>query len=100
VSSSAATSALPGLLRKSAGDFLVEDAGLFRRQDCAHLEHMGDGGLLQGAHGVVEMVDRGADLGAVALAGGDRVGQFAIGGADVGLQRFASSWSAVSSSFR
>src|SRR5690606_4426987 len=65
------------------------DASLFRRQDRPHFEHMGDGRLLQGAHGVVEMVDRSAHLGAVALAGGDGLSQFAVGGPDVTLQGFA-----------
>src|SRR5690606_7321655 len=89
VSSSAATPGLPGLLRQGAGDFPVEDASLFRRQHRSHLEHMGDGRFLQRAHGVVEVIDRGAHLGAVALAGGDGLGQFAVGGANVCLQSLA-----------
>ena len=78
---------LAGVSAQGVDNRGVEHLGLGRGQCGSHLEHMSDRRLLEIAHGRVEMIDRRLDLGGVAVAGGDGGGQFAIGGADLGLQR-------------
>ena len=56
------TLALPCVLQESSDDLTVEHLSLLGRQDRPHLEHMGDGRLLEIAHGDVEMIDRRLDL--------------------------------------
>ena len=78
---------LSGVVAQGVDDRCVEHLGLRGGQHRSHLEDMGDGRLLEIAHGGMEMIDRRLDLRRVAVAGRDRGGQFAIGGADFGLQR-------------
>ena len=76
---------LAGVVVQGIDDRFVEHLGLGRGQHGSHLEDMSDRRLLEIAHGGVEMIDCGLDLGRIAIAGCDRSRQFAIGGADFRL---------------